>query len=99
MYRIDLEDTVIEELAALPAYDRARVADAIDRHLKNRPKTESKAVKFLVSVRPPWSDQPGTWQLKVEPYRIFYDVDETQKMVMIQAVRRKGRQKTEDILK
>ncbi len=38
------------------------------------------------------------WQLRVGEYRIYYDVDERRREVLVRRVLYKGRRRTEDIL-
>jgi mRNA-degrading endonuclease RelE of RelBE toxin-antitoxin system len=46
---------------------------------------------------PPWDQVRPVWELKVGEYRVFYDVDEGRALVIVQAVRRKGRKRTGEI--
>ena len=45
-----------------------------------------------------WEHVPPVWQLRVEDWRVFYDVDERARQVIVRAVRRKGKILTEEIL-
>jgi mRNA-degrading endonuclease RelE of RelBE toxin-antitoxin system len=47
---------------------------------------------------PPWNSTRPVWQLRVGEFRIFYDVDDTRREVIVRAVRRKGTKSTEEIL-
>jgi mRNA-degrading endonuclease RelE of RelBE toxin-antitoxin system len=54
----------------LSAYDRAKVRDAVDRHLLHRPTAESKSrIKRLRELRKP------RYRLRVGDLRVFYDVE------------------------
>jgi hypothetical protein len=73
--------------------------DAIEKELAYQPTTPTRNRKELPDLRPPWEAVPPIWELRVGNYRVFYDVAEGDKTVMIRAVRHKpaGRT-TEEIL-
>jgi len=61
--------------------------------------TPTRNRKQLVGLLPPWDAEPPVWELRVEEYRVFYDVDEAKRIVYIRAVRGKPAGKTtEEIL-
>jgi mRNA-degrading endonuclease RelE of RelBE toxin-antitoxin system len=73
--------------------------DAIGEQLASTPETPTKNRKLLENLIPPWESVPPIWELRVGEYRVFYDVDRTESVVYVRAIRRKRRQaKTEDIL-
>lgn len=53
---------------------------------------------MLSGLVPPWKQVRPVWQLRVGDLRVFYDVDESSRIVIVRAVRRKKRKKTEEIL-
>jgi mRNA-degrading endonuclease RelE of RelBE toxin-antitoxin system len=54
---------------------------------------------MLVNLIPPWSADPPIWELRIGEFRVFYDVSEEKKVVIVRAIRRKPRGKmTEQIL-
>jgi len=60
-----------EQFHGLSAYDRAKVRDAIDQHLQDRPTTESGSrIKRLRGLRKP------QYRLRVDDVRVFYDVED-----------------------
>ncbi len=70
-YQIILSPQARTHFHGLSAYDRAKVRDAIDRHLQHRPTAESKSrIKRLRDLRKP------QYRLRVDDVRVFYDVDE-----------------------
>ena len=72
-------------MAAMRAFDRTRVADAIDRHLSHEPMRESKSgIKKM--QQPFWSQ----FRLRVDEFRAYYDVDEAKRQVIVIRVIRKG---------
>ena len=53
---------------------------------------------MLSGLVPPWEQVRPVWQLRVGDLRVFYDVDESSRIVIVRAVRRKERKRTEEIL-
>jgi hypothetical protein len=51
----------------------------------------------LTALVPPWEHVPPVWQLRVGDHRVFYDVAAEARLVVVRAVRRKGRSTTEEI--
>lgn len=98
-YRLKWAPAAWRDLVALRAYDRVRILAAIDAHLEHAPDTVAGPVKYLETVVPPWSTEPGCWQLTVVPFRVFYDVLTEGQIVHIAAIRKKPHGKsTEAIL-
>ena len=70
-----------------------RVEDAVRDQLQHEP------MKRTRNRFPANPGAPGTWELRVQPFRVFYDVDEEGQRVVIRAVREKlPHQTTEDVL-
>ncbi len=71
-YAIVLAPGAVLELRALPAYLRAQVRDAIERHLRHQPTLVSKSrIKRLRGLSRP------QYRLRVGEVRVFYDVTTT----------------------
>ena len=70
MYRIELTLEALEDLASLRNFDLRRVVDEIEVQLKDEPTRETRKRKRL---RP---NQLAEWELRVESFRVFYDVFE-----------------------
>jgi mRNA-degrading endonuclease RelE of RelBE toxin-antitoxin system len=99
MYKIEYAAEVVEDLADLRAYDRARLLDRIEEQLLYQPTRQTRNRKLIFGVRPPWGQEEPFWELRVEPFRVFYDVEEAKALVTVRAIRRKPpHQATEDIL-
>ena len=88
-YSIQFNEGAVADLKGVRVYDRRRIVDAIAEHLTLRPLHESRRRKALVGLVPPWEQVRPVWQLRVGDYRVFYDVDEAARTVIVQAVRRK----------
>ena len=98
-YAISIVEDAKADLRRLKANDRVRVLSAIKGHLAERPGVAEGHKKILRGLKPPWTQTRPVWQLAVASCRVFYDVDEPAKEVIINAVRRKPHGKTtEEIL-
>lgn len=75
-----------------------RILDEIERLLGIEPTVETRRRKRLVGLAAPWQNVRPIWQLRIGEYRIFYDVDESTRLVSVRAIRRKGRKTTEETL-
>ena len=78
-YEIVLAPAAAEAHRVLPAYRRAEVRDALERHLRHDPTRVSKSrIKRLRGLRQP------QYRLRVGEVRVFYDV--TTKAVEVLAI-------------
>ena len=59
-----------------------------------RPGRETRNRKILAGLVPLWEHLPPVWELRIGEYRVFYDVDEKTRRVMVRAVRHKPPHKT-----
>jgi mRNA-degrading endonuclease RelE of RelBE toxin-antitoxin system len=71
--------------------------DDVDAELAREPTKPTKRRKLLEGLVPPWDSVQPVWQLRVGAFRVFYDVDEEQKQVIVRAIRRKGSKRTEEV--
>jgi mRNA interferase RelE/StbE len=70
-YELVLAPSAVEELGALPAHVRARVRDALERHLRHTPTRVSRStIKRLRGLSKP------QYRLRVGEIRVFYDVEQ-----------------------
>ena len=73
--------------------------DDVQRKLSHEPGRPTKHIKQLRNLVPPFEAVPPIWQLRTGDYRVFCDVEEVQRRVMVRAVKRKPPHRTtEDIL-
>ena len=77
-FRIELIDDAKAALRRMRAVDRANVLDRIQRHLTNEPTAQSRSrIKRLrAGTYPPY-------RLRVDDIRVYYDVDEAAKLVVV----------------
>jgi mRNA-degrading endonuclease RelE of RelBE toxin-antitoxin system len=99
VFTISYAASVAEDLGGVRAFERRRLLDQIDRQLSHEPTREARNRKVLRGLTPPWEHVQPVWELRVNEYRVFYDVDEVAEQVVVRAVRRKPPHKaTEEIL-
>ena len=99
MFTIEYAEGVLEDVKGLRVTDRKRILDKIDEQLQDNPTQQTRNKKVLVGLKPPWEHEEPVWELRIGAYRVFYDVDEQEKRVIVRAVRTKPPHKTtEDIL-
>jgi mRNA-degrading endonuclease RelE of RelBE toxin-antitoxin system len=79
-YDIQFGDEADEHVAALTARQRARLLDAIDRHLVHEPTKETRNRK---PMRPDKTPFIAPWELRVDEMRVYYDVEEEPKAVVV----------------
>lgn len=98
LFAIEFVSEALLELESLRATDQRRIVNAIETHLTYEPAKTARRRKQLVGISPPWEQVRPVWQLRVGDFRVFYDIDAKDRVVIIRSVRRKGRNLTEDIL-
>ena len=83
----------------LRAFERRNILDVIEEQLQFEPTRETRHKKILSGLIPPWDHVQPVWQLSIGEYRVFYDVNEEEDMVLVRAIRHKPPHKTtEEIL-
>ena len=85
-YRIEYSKEAADDLRRLRKSQQITIADTIDRHLQDAPdQVTGSAIKRL--------DPPviAEFRLRVGDYRVFYDVNLPDQVVVIAAIRFKGR--------
>lgn len=99
MYSIEIVPEALEELSGMPIFYRRIVEKLIETQLTRDPLKPSRHCKMLTPLTTPFAHEPPLWELRAGDWRIFYDVDEEDKRVVIRAIRKKPPGKrTEEIL-
>ena len=99
MYEIRFSEGVEEDLKKIKAFELRKIFDEMEVQLKREPLETTKNKKILENLIPPFEAVPPIRELRVGEYRVFFDVDEQEKVVYVRAVRRKPPHKTtEEIL-
>jgi mRNA-degrading endonuclease RelE of RelBE toxin-antitoxin system len=80
MYRLEFITEAIEDLDALRAFDLRRILEETEIQLSHEPARETRNRKRL---RP---NGLAEWELRVEAFRVFYDVLEEEILVRVIAV-------------
>ncbi len=89
MYKIFYSEDVSDDLCRLRADRRNKILDQIETQLRYEPDRETRKRKILVGLTPPREYVEPIWELKIDEYRIFYDIDELTSSVIIRAIRHK----------
>ena len=79
MFQLALTPEAAEDLRSLRKYDQQQIITAIEAQLAHEPTQETRNRKRL---RP---NQLAEWELRVGAFRVFYDVDEANAVVKIEA--------------
>ena len=70
-YEIILSPEAVQDFKLLDAYQRAKIKDLMEVHLRHEPaKTSKSRIKRLRGLRHP------QYRLKIDDFRIFYDIAE-----------------------
>jgi mRNA-degrading endonuclease RelE of RelBE toxin-antitoxin system len=80
LFAIEFTKAAYRHLQAFKRFDRNRILDGIKAQFPHQPDLETRNKKLL--RQNPLAD----WELRIDTYRVFYDIDETQKVVRIIAI-------------
>ena len=80
MFTIDLSDDALEELRYFRKRDSTIIFDEIEQRLTYQPNVETR------NRKPLRSHLLGEWELRVDKFRVFYDIDTEHETVLVKAV-------------
>lgn len=80
MFEIELTESSLQDLGFLRKSDRRYLVGEIERHLSHEPCSPTLRRKPL---RP---NPLGAWELRLGRFRVFYDVENDAKIVVVRAV-------------
>jgi mRNA-degrading endonuclease RelE of RelBE toxin-antitoxin system len=80
MYEIQYTVEAIEDLKLYRKHERQLIVDQIDEQLSHEPSHETRNRKQL---RP---NRVAEYELRITKFRAFYDIDENEKVVKIEAI-------------
>jgi len=83
MFETRFVDSALEDLAFLQKFEQRYLVSMIERHLSSEPATPTRNRKPL---RP---NVLANWELRLGPFRVFYEVDPQVMIVWIKAIGRK----------
>lgn len=85
MFTIEFTPEALDDIGQFTTYERRQIVGAIEKQLLHQPTLETRNRKRL---RP---NMLAEWELRVDTFRIFYDVDKENQCVKIEAVGYKKR--------
>ena len=88
-FSIEIVPSAIIELKEIGVFWRRRIAQAIDELLTSQPIIGTRNRKLLGAPPTSFECEPPIWELRVGPYRVFYDVDVVAWVVYVRAIREK----------
>ncbi|MCB2263535.1 MAG: type II toxin-antitoxin system RelE/ParE family toxin [Candidatus Thiosymbion ectosymbiont of Robbea hypermnestra] len=80
MFELKLTQNALRDLRALRKFEQSLILDSIEEQLKTKPAFENRNKKRLRL------NNLSSWELRIQKYRVFYDVDPKEKQVVINAV-------------
>ena len=80
MYEIEFSPSALEDLKSLRKSEQKKVVERIETQLQHEPTVQTRNRKRL---RP---NDVAEWELRVDGFRVFYNVVETKIMVTIEAI-------------
>jgi addiction module RelE/StbE family toxin len=79
-YKIQFSRRADDDLQYFKVFEQRIIVQAIEEQLTQQPKVETRN-------RKPLSDNPvASWELRIQHYRVFYDVFDQEKTVKIAAI-------------
>lgn len=80
MYDIAYSTEALVDLETFKKHEQNVIVDAIEKQLRYEPTSETRNRKQLRA------NPIATWELRIDNFRVFYDVDELVKIVDIQRI-------------
>jgi mRNA-degrading endonuclease RelE of RelBE toxin-antitoxin system len=87
MFEVNLTESALADLNFFRKADRNIILDSVEQQLTSQPLMPTR------NRKPLRTNDLSSWEMRVGEYRVFYDVDESTKMVTIKAVGRKEHNK------
>ena len=82
-YDIEYTDEAFDDLGWFKKHEQREVLDGINQNLQHEPE---KLTRNRFPMRP---NQTADWELRIGRFRVFYDVDQAARLVLIVAIGRK----------
>jgi len=79
-FKIEFTPEVIEDIRSFKKYEQKRIIQEVENQLTYQPTEETRNRKKL---RP---NQLAEWELRIDKFRVFYDLDIEERRVKIEAV-------------
>lgn len=79
-YRIEYTESAIDDIAYFKKYERVLIVTAIEEQLTHEP------LRAVRNRKPMAANVLAQWEVRVGKYRIFYDVEVIDRVVLVKAV-------------
>ena len=91
-YSVQIGQDAQGDLDAVSAADYGRLVQAINDQLTYEPTKETRNRKPMQPVHAAGQPAPASWELRVQPYRVYYNVNQAEQRVDVVRVARKDRE-------
>ena len=82
-YRLFETSPFLKKLESLPPLDRERLRRKLDTHVYPHLRVEPHRGPWIKKLK---GYRPWTWRYRMGPWRLFYEIDETNRVVLVTAV-------------
>ena len=80
MFDIEITEDALEDMLMFRQFDRRRIFDGIETHLCRQPAVKTR------NRKPLRANPLAKWELRLDPFRVFYNVDTINAIVTAIAV-------------
>jgi mRNA-degrading endonuclease RelE of RelBE toxin-antitoxin system len=80
MFTIEISDAAVGDLRVFKKNEQVLILDSVNHLLSHDPSTETRNRKRL-RVNP-----LSQWELRIDQFRVFYDIDPGTKIILVKAV-------------
>jgi mRNA interferase RelE/StbE len=88
-YKIQYSEEAENDLQSARSFDQKKILEGIETHLRFEPAKESRS-RIKKMNQPFWSQ----YRLRVEDFRVYYDLDEEKGIIGIIRILKKGQRET-----
>ena len=89
LFDIRYSQVAVDDLKPLRPFDQTKILEAIETHLAHEPTKVSRS-RIKLMAQPFWCQ----YRLRVEQYRVYYDVGEQNKVIDVLRILHKGQGET-----
>lgn len=88
-YALEYAEEAVTDIRRLRKFDQRKVIDGVEAYLSHQPKVASRS-RIKAMVQPFWSQ----YRLRIDDFRVYYDVDDENRRVNILRVLEKSTEAT-----
>lgn len=88
-YAIEITEIAYQDLEEIKKFYQQQIVDAMRQQLAHEPTTETRNRKMLVDFHAEFEHETPVWRLRIGEFRVFYDVNEEQKTVLVRRILQK----------